>query len=1375
MSDDKSDVEPITETPPVGDESTVQTEAQEQESPLNTAIITVITPFSEKVELGPVSLLENGSFIRQNLTEFYETCSYTHYNIECGVGADAVAMNDFVELMNYISPTAEEEEAKSPIEVTLRMTLADYGEKTAMSHVKRFHELMMFPPGAKALLPAKDDSEVPETDSGDSNASASETEGEVAARKEKAKNNLPKMSTFLNEDVSLQSFYENVLYSVGGAGEENKDTTLSDSIQNVSYSGWNPPPFSRSTAGDLCYFEVRTASNSVIHITAIAGGFYVNNCTLNHFDPTPAEKAHFSHELLYTLAGANAPFKLQWESLGSKLESTEKPATVSNTSANALQSIAALYQKGRGDFTFQSPQWHAQASSSGGKCKRAIDTKHKYDSSRAQIVLADAFGIEEKGVPREWNEEIQSIRALPAKNTSEQIMKSRFIYRTTSEFTESCRQTVIAISKGHIVPVNPMDTEENQVYIYNNIFFSRSIDTKEAFKVCTGDEASRKSAAQDFKNQKLLHSFGIEGLSSVLCTVVDFMGQRFVGQSIIPGILQQANESAARLMYGALDEGMRLKCKTEALDMMHKIGEKMQLAERNILATPALHLNGDAPATSNATQPDSMLNFLNGSDGTQSPSIKIDDDDETVPADAKVISHMGPLEGKLLKGSDNRLYVLEVNRLTPLDANFVQKSKGGSGNVTNLGSVDPEVCMTYCLRQELLQEYVNTETMTLRQNELQALLAKLKVEDKADEEKEEKALEDSEKAESSEEKGEGSEVATTEKKEKTEEEKEEEEKRVLASQIPAEDIERITKLETNFLFNPNCFLGDYVLCKENADDVSVLAKDEELARDLANFLWTKSLPNLNTMIRIGNYVTQDGKGITDLMHARGVNMRYLGQLAVLADEAEASDRKLNDEGKIMKNPMPHYWLEMLVIEILARSMKHLLNSYLRSNKAIRASPAVAVTSLLNLLLAGSSLFVEEGMENGTESSSSGNKKNKNKKINAEKSKSSGHVASVSTVPDTYKAPLNKEQFWSKITKIAESKFLYQGQLLVKHELSPRISRSSLLRRVSQMCGLRMLCKDYDFTSTKAFIPTDLQEMYPLVKSSEPLVVFAGGHNLLQAAMNQLQSGNHGMAYELAQEASKWMGQVTGPVHTTTCQAIEIMASVLVQYGDNEVAIGTMSKKLTLDVQLYGLDCNEAMQGHVFLGTMYHEVNNFEAAVAHLQSALYILRLMAGSHHPEIANIYFRLALIYHDVGDHASSLSLLDAAQKLTSSCGDLAKNAPIFQTMSNVYAAINNFKDAIITQKQCWNLNRQLYGEEDQRAEAAKNRLAVLIRENAEYNVKQLQDKADRERSEKVNRASSSSLWLDDDLTSKKKKAGSKKKSKKKATKAATSENQDW
>jgi hypothetical protein len=43
-----------------------------------------------------------------------------------------------------------------------------------------------------------------------------------------------------------------------------------------------------------------------------------------------------------------------------------------------------------------------------------------------------------------------------------------------------------------------------------------------------------------------------------LTTIVDYKGYRYVGQSIIPGILQ-TDENNARLMYGTLQDSSKLK------------------------------------------------------------------------------------------------------------------------------------------------------------------------------------------------------------------------------------------------------------------------------------------------------------------------------------------------------------------------------------------------------------------------------------------------------------------------------------------------------------------------------------------------------------------------------------------------------------------------------------------------------------------------------------------------------------------------------------------------------------------------------------------------------------------------------------------------
>ena len=44
--------------------------------------------------------------------------------------------------------------------------------------------------------------------------------------------------------------------------------------------------------------------------------------------------------------------------------------------------------------------------------------------------------------------------------------------------------------------------------MYNNIFYSRAVDSKDNFRICGGVEASRKMAGHDLRNQRLIQAAG---------------------------------------------------------------------------------------------------------------------------------------------------------------------------------------------------------------------------------------------------------------------------------------------------------------------------------------------------------------------------------------------------------------------------------------------------------------------------------------------------------------------------------------------------------------------------------------------------------------------------------------------------------------------------------------------------------------------------------------------------------------------------------------------------------------------------------------------------------------------------------------------------
>lgn len=53
----------------------------------------------------------------------------------------------------------------------------------------------------------------------------------------------------------------------------------------------------------------------------------------------------------------------------------------------------------------------------------------------------------------------------------------RMMHKVQTEYGDACLNGVRAIIDGHLHPMNPNESPRNQIYLYNNIFFSRAVDT----------------------------------------------------------------------------------------------------------------------------------------------------------------------------------------------------------------------------------------------------------------------------------------------------------------------------------------------------------------------------------------------------------------------------------------------------------------------------------------------------------------------------------------------------------------------------------------------------------------------------------------------------------------------------------------------------------------------------------------------------------------------------------------------------------------------------------------------------------------------------------------------------------------------------------
>jgi protein TIF31 len=121
-------------------------------------------------------------------------------------------------------------------------------------------------------------------------------------------------------------------------------------------------------------------------------------------------------------------------------------------------------------------------------------------------------------------------------------------------------------------------------------------------------------------------------------------------------------------------------------------------------------------------------------------------------------------------------------------------------------------------------------------------------------------------------------------------------------------------LEYDLGLNPDIFSPNEVV-----GDDATLENDKALVRDLNEFMHATLLPGLVSDIYLYGAVPLHGESLTEMMHRRGINMRYLSTLIKVAEELDVKTGKTRS-GMIQN---------LCVHEMIARAAKHLLRTMLK--------------------------------------------------------------------------------------------------------------------------------------------------------------------------------------------------------------------------------------------------------------------------------------------------------------------------------------------------------------------------------------------------------------------------------------------------------------
>ena len=897
----------------------------------------------------------------------------------------------------------------------------------------------------------------------------------------------------------------------------------------------------------------------------------------------------------------------------------------------------------------------------------------------------------------------------------------RMIHKVLSDFSEAALHGIRAIYDGYISPMNPNEPVRSHVFLHNNIFFSRAVDAGlDTFKIVQGDGAAKKSVSKEAANVGVIHRLDVPGLYTLGTVLIEYLGTRFLCQSVVPGILH--GEKAHTLTYGAVEALSELQCDAE----MHKVledslGEECMVATRGILSKPLS---------------DERMEIIKEFKSTLAlPLLPTKDDSESKDDDAPKMNNVcGPIEMKGILGSDKRRYVLDCTRLTARDANWVSKSDGGTGNWEAAhdsnnsdlipATLDDDEWTASVLRPELVTRYADEK---LKQFLLSRQAKKVA-----------KAAEKQSDGES-------------EKKESPEGSDEKDKDWVDVKKSSAEEIEESRKEEEEFIqslrYNVNVFLP-YLKSIESIDKDAYeqLKKDEEEARQIASFLWDTALPDVTEELRVANgksiQVPIDGKSLTEFLHKRGINCRYLGRLADLAKAEEQNDinaenayEKNKKDNKLPRFRMPLCWLELLECEILARAAKHVLDSYLLEHGGTAAiQPAQTIASFLSAVI---SIGEETASETELRLAASGGDGITADEINALT------LFDVGGNGDAVHRPVrSRTEIWSDIEKEIGRRFRYKLSLYNTDAAKSRALYTPLLRRICQRSGIRIAAKAYNVGkkcvcggSTNSagrldysypISAVDIIDVLPLIKhaassgeesfapclfngnnSSTLHVALADAKAISDAAVRHLNTGNIGMAAEFAQEAaSLYQRVVDSPLHVQIAKCIELISKCHFYGNDHDMAILSSLKYLAVSVSLGGFDCMEAVSAHSQLSDAYFAAGKVQEGMKHIRAVQFLMEFLGGADYSQLSTLYYKIGTQYFEGEKLLEALSFYDVAQKKR--CDDRMVDGIVSSSVAMAMAHLGKFQEASSHEKTAYQLYLGLLGEDHERTKISSSHLLV-------------------------------------------------------------------
>ncbi|KAG2377485.1 hypothetical protein C9374_009396 [Naegleria lovaniensis] len=425
-----------------------------------------------------------------------------------------------------------------------------------------------------------------------------------------------------------------------------------------------------------------------------------------------------------------------------------------------------------------------------------------------------------------------------------------------------------------------------------------------------------------------------------------------------------------------------------------------------------------------------------------------------------------------------------------------------------------------------------------------------------------------------------------------------------------------------------------------------IQNDKDEVTKLAKYLMEVVLPKFVKSFKVKEENPFDGKSLTDAMHERGINMRYLGSVATMASE----------------NGIPHL-VSMSEQEMVTRVAKHVFNKHLRGVE--EGTMATFIARFMNLLLGSNVPTIEESKKSS--------------------------LAPYET--------LTQAQLVSQIKDEVKNHFKYE----LPEGYMTKLQKISTVRSFCMKTGIQMALREYTLNSPAPFTANDVLALQPLVKHSTPRSKTA--YSLLEVGKQQLTKGNFEKAFEFLSQAIIMFQQIKGPMNNEVATCFSYLATILFNASDLPQSFLHQHNALLIARRVMGIDSSIICQIHQLLGLLCFNVGQAEFALKHFLRARYMHLLCCGFDHPDLAHIMLNIAMMYQDMGDLPRSLKyLLEVLRIYNSTLGETSDQAcSTLHAIAMTHNFLRQYKTAATYERKNFIILKEKYGENDAKTKSSQ------------------------------------------------------------------------